>query len=130
MYGAIGVLWLASVALRSLSKRLEERADAAAREHGQDEGACARVLARIHEKNVVPAILGVQRSTHPELYDRLVTAGLTPEYARPERAPQLVPLLAGMALIAYLVAAIVLHFEAVHMSKVSGGPWPEVITGG
>jgi hypothetical protein len=29
---------------------------------------------------MVPVVVGARRSTHPELYDRMIAAGVTPEY--------------------------------------------------
>ena len=74
-------------------------------------------LEKIYEANLVPVVLGAKRTTHPELYDRLVAAGVTPEYYRPE-APPGGPRQAGMLVlfvgavaayygVSWLVAAVV-----------------------
>lgn len=66
-----------------LARRLEVRADAIAHTHEESEGVYARALARLYEANLSPAVLGLKRAAHPDLYDRLVAANATPEYPRP-----------------------------------------------
>ena len=89
-WGPAGVLFLAGLSgffiycSRRLNLRLEKRADKIAKANEADEGAYARALARLHEENLVPAVLPRQR-THPDLYDRLLSAGVVPDYPRPEK---------------------------------------------
>jgi Zn-dependent protease with chaperone function len=66
------------------SKRLEKRADAIALENESEAGAYAHALARIHEANLLPVVMPGAGSTHPHLYDRLVVAGVQPDYPRPK----------------------------------------------
>jgi Zn-dependent protease with chaperone function len=88
--GVLGTLLLAlallvlalRVALRPLARRMEERADAVAHHHDDDERVYARALARLYETNLTPAVLA-RRGVHPHLYDRLVAAGAPPPYPRP-----------------------------------------------
>ena len=47
-----------------------------------DPGGYAQALERIYEANLVPATLA-QRTTHPDLYDRMVQAGVTPRFPAP-----------------------------------------------
>ncbi len=88
--GAGGVIslgaasWLFGIARQRLSRRLERRADGIAKANEPDPGAYARALARLHESNLVPAVMPRKR-THPDLYDRLLAAGLQPDYARPKK---------------------------------------------
>jgi Zn-dependent protease with chaperone function len=70
---------------RDISRKLEERADRMAKAEERDSGTYARALARIYEDNLIPAVTA-GRGTHPHLYDRLVAAGLTPDFPRPEAA--------------------------------------------
>jgi Zn-dependent protease with chaperone function len=79
------VYWLVSLWSRNLSHRLEVRADAAGKENEGDEGVYARALARLYEINLLPAVIRKKQS-HPDLYDRLVSAGVQPDYPRPEPA--------------------------------------------
>jgi hypothetical protein len=46
-------------------------------------------LARLHEDNLVPAVVAQQHSTHPHLYDRLIAAGVTPDFPRPPAAAKM-----------------------------------------
>lgn len=66
-----------------LSLRLEKRADAAAHQ-GDESPAYARALERLHRRNLIPAVLAPKTArTHPDLYDRMLAAGVTPDYPRP-----------------------------------------------
>ena len=68
---------------RRLSQRLESRADRIARSNEGDDGTYARALARLYEENLLPAVNPSKRQTHPHLYDRLLAAGVEPDYPRP-----------------------------------------------
>ena len=87
--GPAGILppllcWLLSANIfNRLSLRMEKRADAAAHQ-GAESPAYARALERIHQRNLVPAVFAKKAArTHPDLYDRMLAAGVTPAYARP-----------------------------------------------
>jgi Zn-dependent protease with chaperone function len=83
--GVVGlglVSWLGYKCSRALSRRLEKRADAVAQANEADSGIYARALARLHEENLVPAVMP-RRRTHPDLYDRLLATGVQPDYPRP-----------------------------------------------
>lgn len=93
------VLWL----VRRLSRRLEERADRVAVEHQRAPGVYARALGALYEANLVPAVLRSRRTVHPHLYDRLLAAGVTPDYPRPlppSRWVHISATVAGAALVA------------------------------
>ena len=77
---------LSAFAYRSLSVRLEERADIAARNSRGDEGEFAAALERLYEVNLLPAVTSV-RQGHPHLYDRLIASGSTPTFPRPRPPP-------------------------------------------
>lgn len=66
-------------------------------------GLYAQSLEKIHEANLVPAVLRSQRMTHPDLYDRMVQSGVTPSYPRPAAPPRW-PGLLGLATL--IVAAV------------------------
>lgn len=85
----LGVVVLLSLG-RRLQTRMEERADAHA--HEGDPTVYARALERLYEHNKVPAVLG--KAPHPDLYDRLVSAGVAPEWPRPAPPPKWRPRLA------------------------------------
>jgi hypothetical protein len=71
---------------RKLSRKLEIRADCIAKSNEPDSGAYAQALARLHEDNLAPAVMLKERMTHPNLYDRLLAAGVTPDFPRPAPA--------------------------------------------
>lgn len=67
------------------ARRLEEAADHHAHEHRGDDdpGTYARTLERLHRLALVPAVARSRRTTHPHLYDRMLAAGVQPDYPRP-----------------------------------------------
>lgn len=95
----LGALVISRIVAR-VARKMEERADAIAHAHEEDEGAYARALERIYELNLVPAVTGAKRPVHPHLYDRLLSAGLAPGYPRPAPPPRAAQTVAVLALIA------------------------------
>lgn len=77
---------LAASLFRRVSHKLELRADKIAHSHEPETGTYARALARIYEDNLLPAVHAKEDNTHPHLYDRLIAAGITPDYPRPAAA--------------------------------------------
>lgn len=73
--------WIIGVALSGHSQRMEKRADAAGA--GEDPATYARTLERIHELNFMPVVIAMPGQTHPDLYDRMLAAGVQPAYPRP-----------------------------------------------
>jgi hypothetical protein len=67
-------------------RALEARADAHAHAHEHEdparEGVYARALARLAERNLTPAVRG-GKGAHPDLWDRMVAAGVEPDFPRP-----------------------------------------------
>jgi Zn-dependent protease with chaperone function len=89
--GALAAYVLVLVYMRvfvGLYRRMELRADAAARAAEPAPGAYARALERIYQANLVPLVISSRRHRYPELYDRLVDAGAPPPYPRPGAPPQ------------------------------------------
>ena len=68
---------------RKISRSLEVRADRFAKLNEAEPGNYARALAKLYEDNLVPAVMAKNRRTHPDLYDRLLAAGVTPDFPRP-----------------------------------------------
>jgi hypothetical protein len=62
---------------------VEVRADALARSNEVQDGVFARALVRLSELNLSPAVLPKRLWTHPQVYDRLVAAGITPDFPPP-----------------------------------------------
>lgn len=88
-------------------RRAEVDADAVAMAEAREEdpGCYARVLERLYQENLMPAVLA-QRTTHPDLYDRMVSAGVTPGFPRPlpaRKAPGVV-----LALLAAVLAVVII----------------------
>lgn len=71
---------------RRLSMRMEKRADKVGTDSQLNEGVYAGALEKIYRENQVPAVNASNRQTHPHLYDRMIAAGLTPDYPRPRKA--------------------------------------------
>jgi len=90
LWGTTGIVLLLAgscllfLAARRFSRTLETRADSFGRAHETDPGTYARALAAIHEDNLIPAVMA-RKTTHPDLYDRLVSIGSPPEYPRPKK---------------------------------------------
>jgi len=76
-------LVFASVRLR---RRMELHADRMAATEAPDPAIYARALEKICEANQTPAVLGGRfQRTHADLYDRMASAGVTPDYPRPKK---------------------------------------------
>jgi Zn-dependent protease with chaperone function len=95
--------WLAP----QLARRLELRADRMASAQQLNEGDYARALLKLYQHNQMPAVNPRGQHTHPSLYDRLIAAGVTPDFPRPE-PPSKVTLIYRIY-IAGLVIIFVLH---------------------
>ena len=120
LLGATAVMQHSFVAF---TRRLEAQADA--RVHAQEalgEGIYARALERIHETNLTPVVLG-GRSTHPDLYDRMLAAGVTPSYGRPDAPPNGLALASGLTAVV-LGAVFGLSLGVLHPLRVGVAPRP------
>jgi Zn-dependent protease with chaperone function len=80
-----GLMWLLVISNRNLSRRMEKRADKIAVENQAEAGIYARALEKLYCDNLLPAVSSSNARTHPHLYDRLLAAGIQPEYARPSK---------------------------------------------
>lgn len=61
----------------------ETQADRAALQSDSEPAVYARALEVIHRVNWIPARLGRGSRTHPDLYDRMLAAGVQPDFACP-----------------------------------------------
>jgi Zn-dependent protease with chaperone function len=61
---------------------METRADELGKKFEKNSGDFARAIEKIYELNLMPVSMK-QKSTHPDLYDRMLATGITPSYARP-----------------------------------------------
>ena len=46
----------------------------------------AKALLKLYEDQLAPAVGPKKRATHPDLYDRLLAAGMQPDFPRPSPA--------------------------------------------
>jgi Zn-dependent protease with chaperone function len=97
------MLWLAP----KLSHRLELRADRMATAQQLNEGDYARALLKLYQHNYLTAVNPRGQHTHPSLYDRLIAAGVTPDFPRPE--PPAKATLICRIYVAGLVIIFLLH---------------------
>lgn len=85
--GGLLILLLVVICLSRLSRRMrrimEIRADEIARHAQTDDGVYARALEKLCQNNQMPVVLPGKNQTHPDLYDRMIAAGVTPDYWRP-----------------------------------------------
>jgi len=89
MFGFLGLCMLTILIpkiYRRISLKLESRADRFAVDIETDAGTYARALTKLYEDNLLPAVTGNEQTTHPHLYDRILAAGMTPDFPRPEAA--------------------------------------------
>jgi Zn-dependent protease with chaperone function len=82
--GVVGIFLLILFLRNRHSRIMEKSADRTAREVEVTAAAYARTLEHLHHLNWRPAVLTKKPSgTHPDLYDRMLASGLTPDYPRP-----------------------------------------------
>lgn len=81
--------------LARISRKFEHEADAEAKTGEHEDGVYARALEKIHEANLIPAVIPPNAS-HPSLYDRMIAAGVTPDFPKPPAPSRIMPMLLGM----------------------------------
>ena len=74
--------------IKKMARRMEMRADEVAHSAEAGAGVYARALEKLHEHNMIPAVMPGKRRVHPHLYDRLLAAGVQPAYPRPKPPPR------------------------------------------
>ena len=82
-------LFIISRFARWLSQRMEKRADQMAMDRQANEGVYARALEKLYRESQIPAVNVNSRQTHPHLYDRMLAAGISPDYPRPSKPKRL-----------------------------------------
>jgi Zn-dependent protease with chaperone function len=96
-----------ALATRGFSRRHEAKADAHGAAHSP---AYARSLEKLHRLAGIPAVVS-KHATHPSLYDRMLEAGVTPDFPRPRAPRQFRPLLALAPAPFLAVAFVVIGFS-------------------
>jgi Zn-dependent protease with chaperone function len=102
--GPLMLAWLlVPIGVGHWIRRFETRADA----HGSsvDPATYATALLKLHELGFIPAVIE-GKSTHPNLYDRLLACGVTPDFERPKPA-NLLTLGAVLPSIAFGILVVV-----------------------
>ncbi|MCP5022529.1 MAG: M48 family metalloprotease [bacterium] len=88
-YGYGLALFIAALVLlfgrrvRQRSSGWEQDADKVALQYEENTGSYARALEGLHRFNMVPAVLGIKNPSHPDLYDRMIAAGVEPDFPIP-----------------------------------------------
>jgi Zn-dependent protease with chaperone function len=108
----VGSVVLSMVLTRKLSRRMEKRADQIATENQGQEGVYARALEKLYSDSLIPAVGPSDRQIHPHLYDRMMEAGIQPEYPRPPKPKKMV----GPSLILWLAYAFLFWLALRKMS--------------
>ena len=105
-----GFLFLAiTLGYIRFTHRYEKRADHLENEAIGDPNAYMRSMIKLHQANVHPAVMP-GKQTHPHLYDRLLAAGIQPDFPRPLPPSRKTPLL---TVLATTIAVAILMFAAV-----------------
>ena len=78
-------LFLIARFARRLSQRMEKQADSLALNEQTNDGVYARALEKIYRENQLPTVNVNDKQTHPHLYDRMMAAGIIPDYPRPKK---------------------------------------------
>jgi Zn-dependent protease with chaperone function len=117
------VTCFAIIILRTrLTLKMEQRADKMAAGHALNETAYASALEKLHQYNQIPAVLPGKRNTHPDLYDRMLAAGVTPAFARPA-APRRFTFFLWLLILAVIALLVVsAKFEAQNDSRSKSSP--------
>jgi hypothetical protein len=90
---------------RKLVHQMELRADIRAFNHQARASVYAKALEKIYQANRMPAVTPGNNLSHPHLYDRMLAAGTTPEFPRPQ-APRRLTILGWLVPIACLIGLI------------------------
>jgi len=88
-----------------LTRRMEKRADRLASKTTTNDGVYASALEKMYRENQIPAVNVSRRLPHPDLYDRMLGAGVKPDYPRPDR-PKRITLVGWLYILAFVFATI------------------------
>jgi len=94
-FGTIGIflpylgMFIIAKSNKWLSHHMEKRADQIALTEQTNEGIYASALEKLYRESQIPAVNVNNRQTHPHLYDRMLAAGITPDYPRPTKPRRL-----------------------------------------
>lgn len=115
--GAIAAGMLILIYVQRQARRMEQRADAAAGGHAEDPRAYARALEHLTRRNGMPAVGRSKRAVHPDLYDRMLSVGVTPDYPRPAPPPRAGQFLPLFSLVSSIVILMVVCAVPIALSR-------------
>lgn len=104
------------------SQRMEKRADGIASLTETTPGVYARALEKIYEGNHIPAVMPGTRMPHPHLYERMLDAGVAPDFPRPQ--PPAKRCWHGWLLLA-LVPVMAFWAALTHINRTSETVWAD-----
>jgi Zn-dependent protease with chaperone function len=84
LFGLVLVMVMLLKLAQRIARRMEHHADDAAIQGSLDPAVYARALEKLYEVNQMPAVMRGNKMVHPHLYDRMLAAGVTPDYPRPQ----------------------------------------------
>lgn len=113
----VGAIVQRSLLLR-MARHLELRADRISHAQESEPGVYARALEKIYAADGTPAVM-FGSGVHPHLYDRMVGAGVTPNYPRPG-PPSRRLMLASVALSIVLLAGVSIGLQVVQRPAIVG----------
>jgi hypothetical protein len=123
--GVLLVILVGATLFRRVARKMEEHADHVAHDHGNESGVYARALETIHRANLIPAVMPRGRAVHPNLYDRMLAAGVTPDQPRPDPpsrwrrvAVYAVPMVIAFGLFGTLRIGLILAGSLVPISSI------------
>lgn len=85
VYAVLAAMFVLLLLIKNLARRMEQRADEIASEGTEDSALYAETLMKIYRLNGMPAVMPTDRMVHPHLYDRMLAAGVEPDFPRPAR---------------------------------------------
>jgi Zn-dependent protease with chaperone function len=107
-WGSVGLLLLLVIFIvlrrlvRMMERRMEVRADMAASRSTENTPVYAKALEALHQAAKIPAVMPGNHRTHPHLYDRMISTGVTPDFPRPAAPARF----SSPGLICLIVAAV------------------------
>jgi hypothetical protein len=90
--------------MRPFARRVQLKADALAARSAIDPAAALRAMERQYELNLKPVVASFNSGREPHLYDRMVAAGISPAYPRPEPPSKLKVILSLAACVGTCIA--------------------------
>lgn len=121
-----GYLWIVFMVAgyKRFTRKLEQRADTLECQAIGDRQVYMRSMVKLHQANLTPAVMpGVQ--THPHLYDRLLAAGIQPDFPKPMPPPRGKPFWAAFTAAILVVVALAFLLIAVGVALRLRAKWGE-----